>query len=133
MATKQLLLGYPWQRAHYLPLLSALLLVPCFGTSASAQLTPPPGYSAKLLSIDAVGSKAYSVAQVTQVSGLSLGATVNLDAIQAAADRLAHSGLFSAVHYRYATDVGGLRVTFELHDAPSFPISLDNFPWFTDN
>lgn len=133
MATKRLLLGYPWRRAHCLPLLSALLLVLCFGTSASAQLTPPPGYSAKLLSIDAVGSKAYSVAQVTQVSGISLGATVNLDAIQAAANRLAHSGLFSAVHYRYATDVGGLRVTFELQDAPFFPISFDNFPWFTDD
>ncbi|HEV2489065.1 MAG TPA: hypothetical protein VGT03_04590 [Candidatus Acidoferrales bacterium] len=114
-------------------LLIVLLFTLSFCAPASAQLTPPPGYTAKLLSLDAVGSKVYSVAQVTQVSGLSLGATVNLDAIQAAANRLAHSGLFSAVHYRYATDVGGLRVTFELQDAPSFPISFDNFPWFTDD
>lgn len=99
---------------------------------ARAQLTPPPGYAAKLLSVDVTGTKFYSVAQVTQTSGLSIGETVGREAIQAAADRLAHSGLFSAVHFRFDTDVGGLRVTFELQDAPAFPISFDNFPWFTD-
>lgn len=104
-----------------------------FNHSAYAQLTPPPGYAAKLLSVSVSGSKNYSVAQVTQASGLTIGETVGRDAIQAGADRLAHSGLFAAVHFRFDTDVGGLRVTFELQDAPTFPISFDNFPWFTDD
>ncbi|HKW87269.1 MAG TPA: POTRA domain-containing protein [Candidatus Acidoferrales bacterium] len=99
---------------------------------ASAQLTPPPGYAAKLLSVDVTGTKNYSSAQVTLASGLAIGETVSRDAIQSAADHLARTGLFSDVHFRFDTDVGGLRVTFQLQDAPSFPISFDNFPWFTD-
>ena len=57
---------------------------------------------------------------------------MNRDTIQAAADRLAHTGLFSNVRYRYSSETAGLRVTFELQDAPVFPVSFDNFPWFTD-
>ena len=113
----------------------ALALLAClaaFCSPASAQLTPPPGYAAKLLSVDVTGTKIYSSAQVTQASGLSIGETVGREAIQAAADRLAHTGLFSEVHFRFDTDVGGLRITFQLQDAPAFPISFDNFPWFTD-
>lgn len=111
--------------------LSALSLL--VSSPANAQLTPPPGYAAKLLSVDVTGTKGYSATQVTQVSGLAIGETVGRDAIQAAADRLARSGLFSDVHFRFDTDVGGLRVTFQLQDAPAFPISFDNFPWFMDD
>ena len=113
--------------------LALLALSLLASTPANAQLTPPPGYAAKLLSVDVTGTKNYSPSQVTQVSGLAIGDTLGRDAIQAAADRLARSGLFSDVHFRFDTDVGGLRVTFQLQDAPSFPILFDNFPWLTDD
>lgn len=122
-----------WLRNHPgLPLVLLAALMGLFASTAGAQLTPPPGYTAKLLSVDATGTKNYSPAQVTQVSGLSIGESVGREAIQAAADRLAKSGLFSDVHYRFDTDAGGWHVTFQLQDAPSFPIFFDNFPWFTD-
>jgi hypothetical protein len=90
-------------------------------------------YQAKLSSVTQSGSHNYSSEQVAAVSGLQIGAAVDRDAIQAAADRLARSGLFSNVRYRFSTDAGGLAVTFEVEDAPAFPISLDNLPWLTDN
>jgi outer membrane protein assembly factor BamA len=112
-------------------LLALLALACCFCPAAHAQLTPPPGYSAKILSLDAVGSKIYSSADVSLLSGLAVGATVDRDAIQAGANRLAQSGLFSNVRYNFATDVGGLHLTFQLQDSPALPVLFDNFPWLT--
>jgi outer membrane protein assembly factor BamA len=105
----------------------------CLCSSAYAQLTPPPGYSAKILTLEATGSKIYTSADVSQLSGLAIGATVDRNAIQAGADRLGRSGLFTSVHYSFATDVGGLHLIFELQDAPALPVLFDNFPWFTDD
>jgi outer membrane protein assembly factor BamA len=93
----------------------------------------PPALQAKLASVTQTGSHVYTSEQVTALSGLQIGATVDRNAIQAAADRLAHSGLFSSVRYRFSTDASGLTVTFELEDAPQFPISLDNIPWLSSD
>jgi outer membrane protein assembly factor BamA len=101
-----------------------------FPATASAQ-TAPSGLQAKLSSVTQVGSHTYSSAQVATFGGLQTGATVDHDAIQAAANRLARSGLFSNVRYRFSTDASGLNVTFELQDAETFPIVLDNLPWIT--
>ena len=98
---------------------------------AVAQLTPAT-YQAKLSTVAEVGSRFYSSEQVATLSGLQIGSSVDRSAIQAAADRLAGSGLFSAVRYRFSTGADGLTITFELEDAPAFPISLDNIPWLTD-
>ncbi|MGH9730232.1 MAG: POTRA domain-containing protein, partial [Candidatus Acidiferrales bacterium] len=115
---------------RWLPVCAALALFANFCPSALSQ-TGPLG-DAKLLSVTQVGSQAYSTEQVAALSGLQNVATVNRDTIQAAADRLAHTGLFSNVRYRYSGETGGIRVTFELQDAPTFSVSFDNFPWFTD-
>jgi hypothetical protein len=93
----------------------------------------PPGSEAKLASVTQTGSHNYSSEQVAALSGLQIGSSVDRNSIQAAADRLAHSGLFSTVRYRFSTDASGLTVAFELQDAPEFPISLDNIPWFTND
>ncbi|HEV2288488.1 MAG TPA: POTRA domain-containing protein [Candidatus Acidoferrales bacterium] len=100
---------------------------------AIAQSAPSSNAQTKLLSVDATGSHLYSSAQVLAFSGMQLGSPVSHDTIQAGADRLAASGLFASVRYRYATDEGGLHVTFELQDAPTFPVLFDNFPWFSDD
>lgn len=117
---------------RWLPVCAALALFANFCPSALPQEASSTA-DAKLLSVTQVGSQAYSTEQVTALSGLQNVATVNRDTIQAAADRLAHTGLFASVRYRYSGEVGGLRVTFELQDAPTFPVSFDNFPWFTDD
>lgn len=117
-----------------LRLCATLVLLANLCAAAAAQsVSPPAGSQANLLSVEETGSRQYSSAQVAALSGLQIGAPVNHDAIQAGADRLAHSGLFSSVRYQYASDVGGVRVTFTLEDAPSFPVSFDNFPWFTND
>ncbi len=91
----------------------------------------PADFQAKLSSVTETGSQAYSSAQVAVFGGLQIGSAVDRTAIQTAADRLARCGLFATVRYRFATDANGLTVTFELEDAETFPISLDNLPWIT--
>lgn len=100
-------------------------VIPAF---ASAQTAGP---ETKLASVTQVGSHTYSSAQVAAFGGLQTGSTVDHDAIQAAANRLARAGLFSSVRYRFSTDASGLAITFELEDAETFPIALDNLPWIT--
>lgn len=99
---------------------------------ALAQSAPSSDAQAKLLSVDVTGSRLYSSAQVLAVSGMKLGSPVSHATIQAGADRLAASGLFASVRYRYSTDEGGLHVAFDIQDAPTFPVLFDNFPWFSD-
>lgn len=108
--------------------LAALLPIAAVGQAAQ------PTDQAKLFSVSQTGSHNYSSGQVAALSGLQIGSSVDRNAIQAAADRLARSGLFSSsVRYRFSTDANGLSVIFELEDAPAFPISLDNLPWLTDD
>ncbi len=106
-----------------------LALLPAAATARTAQ----PSDQVKLSAVDQSGSHNYSSAQVAALSGLQIGAAVDRNAIQTAADRLARSGLFSTVRYRFSTGASGLTVTFDVEDAPAFPISLDNLPWLTDD
>jgi outer membrane protein assembly factor BamA len=101
--------------------------------SAVVAQTAPADLQAKLSAVTQTGSQLYTSAQVAALSGLQIGTTVDRSAIQAGADRLAHSGLFSVVRFRFSTDASGLSVTFELQDAQAFPISLDNLPWITSS
>lgn len=110
--------------------LSAALCAMLLPAAASAQ-TASAGLQAKLSSVTQVGSHLYSSDQVTSLGGLQIGATADRNAIQAAANRLARSGLFSTVQFRFSTDASGLSVTFEVQDAETFPIALDNLPWIT--
>ncbi|HLW81141.1 MAG TPA: POTRA domain-containing protein [Candidatus Acidoferrales bacterium] len=106
---------------------AALLFSLLHWATVHAQTTP----QAKLFAVAQNGSRNFSSAEVAEVGGLQKGALVDQPAIQAAANRLAGSGLFSSVRYQYSTDVNGLSVTFQLQDALLFPVSLDNIPWVT--
>ena len=107
----------------------ALALLPAMAFAQAA----PEGYQAKLYAVTQSGSHIYSSQQVAALSGLQLGANIDRNTIQTAADRLARSGLFSSVRYQFSTDANGLTVTFQVEDAPAFPISLDNMPWLTED
>ncbi len=54
------------------------------------------------------------------------------DDLQAAADKLVQSGLFSHVTYKFQSRADGLVVTFQLEEAERIPAYFDNLPWFTD-
>jgi outer membrane protein assembly factor BamA len=103
---------------------SALAVPPC----ALAQAPP----SSVIAEIHATGSNHYADEQVAAACGLKPGDAVTLEQLQAAADRLAQLGVFSKVNYRFATRGDKIVLEFQLADAPTVPVTFDNFPWFTD-
>ena len=109
-------------------MLALLVLAP-----AHAQTQPdkkPP--SDRLASISATGSQRFPSGQIAAASGLHLGSMVSRDDLQAAADTLGKLGVFKRVQYRFTTIPSGLKVEFEVADAPAFPVRFDNFPGFSD-
>ena len=109
-------------------LLLATALAP---VRAQQQPTAKPG-SDHLVSISGSGSHRYSSEQVAAASGLRAGSTVTRDDLQAGADTLSRLGTFSSVQYRFTTVASGIKVEFQVADAPAYPVSFDNFPWFSD-
>lgn len=88
--------------------------------------------SSKIATIAITGSTKIPADQVESASGLKAGEIVTAKEIQAAADRLAALGIFSAVNYRYSAKGDEIALEFQVTEAPTYPISFDNFPWFTD-
>jgi outer membrane protein assembly factor BamA len=111
-----------------------LLLLMAWGMPLRAQ-TPSKmesGGSGKLTAIAVSGSKKYSSEQIASVSGLQKGATVRKEDFQTAANTLSGLGLFSSVRYKFRSMGEDVSVEFLVEDAPTVPVSFDNFPWFTD-
>jgi outer membrane protein insertion porin family len=95
----------------------------------------PPAKSAPSSKIETIaisGSTKIPPDQIESASGLKAGDVVTADEIQAAADRLAALGIFTAVKYRYTPKGTEIALEFQVTEAPTYPISFDNFPWFTD-
>ncbi|HYL68218.1 MAG TPA: POTRA domain-containing protein [Candidatus Limnocylindria bacterium] len=88
--------------------------------------------SDRLVSISGAGSQHYSNEQIAAASGLRSGSTVTRDDLQAGADALSRLGTFSSVQYKFTTISTGIKVEFQVADAPTYPVSFDNFPWFSD-
>ncbi len=100
------------------------------GSLALAQTAENPTEALK--AIHAEGVKHLSEAQVITLSGLSAGSAVAKQDLQAAADRLVQTGLFSNVNYAFQSKEEGLYLTFKLVESPRIPAYFDNLPWFTD-
>src|ERR1700693_5434312 len=98
--------------------------------SAFAQSRENP--TATLKAVRADGATHLSQPQVMALSGLSLGKAVGKQDLQAAADRLVQTGLFSNVNYAFQSKDDGLYLTFKLVESPRIPAYFDNIPWFTD-
>src|SRR5579884_3434184 len=108
---------------------AALCLLVCVLQAAAAQAPP----AAPLAAVSFAGSHRFTAEQLQAASGLAPGRPVTRDDLQTAADRLAATGLFSSVRYRFATGPDGVRVEFQLEDAATVPVVFDNFPWFADD
>ena len=106
-------------------LLIAAPVVPVFAQTSD-------NTTATLKAIHADGAKHLSADQVIALSGLSIGNDVGKQDLQAAADRLVETGLFSNVNYAFQSKEDGLHLTFKLVEAPRIPAYFDNIPWFTD-
>jgi outer membrane protein insertion porin family len=92
----------------------------------------PQSPTATLKRVVAEGIKHLSEDQVIALSRLSIGSAVGKQELQAAADRLVQTGLFSNVNYAFQSKEDGLYLTFKLVEAPRIPAYFDNIPWFSD-
>jgi outer membrane protein insertion porin family len=119
-------------RVRKRPLRLAFLAAILFLNSSGRSQTPAPA-TAILHEIRTTGLKALPEDQVIALSQLTKNSQVGKPDLQAAADRLLQTGLFSKVNYSFKTVGEGLTVTFQLEEAPRIPIFFDNLPWFADS
>jgi outer membrane protein insertion porin family len=100
--------------------------------SAIAQTLPQAG-TAHLVSVAATGSFRFPSDQIAPATGLKIGDTITKEDLQKAADRLAQLGPFAKVSYRFTSIETGVKVEYQVTDAPVVPVTFDNFPWLTDD
>lgn len=88
--------------------------------------------SFRLAALSVVGSKRYKGPAIVPVTGLKLGESLTPGALHTAADRLAASGVFSQVTYRYETRGDALTAVFTVQDAKKLlPCTFANFVWLS--
>jgi outer membrane protein assembly factor BamA len=110
-------------------LISLFILVAAW--LALAQQAPPKSWT--LARVEAPNVRRFTPDQVVTMSGLQVGQTVDLDAVDAAMTRLTQTGYFTKVGYRYSYVANKLTVTFNLEEAKwNVPVIFDNFVWFSD-
>jgi len=111
---------------------AALALIPV--DLVHAQTPPAAGApTAAVREIRFDGLKTLSESQAAALSGLQIGQQAGRDDLQAAANTLLQSGLFSAVKFNFQTHSDGILLTFHVEEAERLPAYFDNFPWFADS
>ena len=107
-----------------------MLFAALAGRAQSPAASSPP--SSTISSIKVTGAKNFPADQVIQASGLKSGDTVTAAQIQDATNRLAALGIFSAVNFRYTSKGDAINLEFQVQEAPTYPVSFDNVPWFSN-
>jgi outer membrane protein assembly factor BamA len=103
-----------------------LVLVPC----ARAQQPQQP---IKLDKIEFRGLERVKEPEALEKSALTIGQTVSIDDVEAAANRLLESGLFTNLSYKIKGTTDKALLTFEVVERKwTMPVAFDNFVWFTD-
>jgi outer membrane protein assembly factor BamA len=120
------MLRVSWIRSGVSLLIALLFLIPSHAQT-------PALATATLHEIRTTGLKALPEDQVIALSQLVKNSQVGKPDLQAAADRLLQTGLFSKVNFSFKTVGEGLTVTFQLEESPRVPIFFDNLPWFADS
>lgn len=89
----------------------------------------------KIAKIETEGLQNLTTETVIATSGLKVGDTFSVDALDAAAERLVSSGLFTKVGYRTRNVAGNVTIMFQLEElkGQSSPVVFDNFIWFSDD
>jgi outer membrane protein assembly factor BamA len=114
-------------------ILTSLVLLARSSLAPVAMSQSAESATAELREVRSDGQKKLTEAQVAALTGLKSGTQVGRDDLQAAADKLVASGLFSTVKYDFKTRTDGLTLSFHLIESPRVPAYYDNFPWFGDS
>jgi outer membrane protein assembly factor BamA len=112
---------------------SVLLFILASILSSNIRAQTAGSATAELREVRSDGQKKLTEAQIAALTGLQPGAQVGRDDLQAAADKLVASGLFSTVKFDFKTRTEGLTLNFHLAESPRIPAYFDNFPWFGDS
>jgi len=109
-------------------ILSTICLSLLLTTAVFAQTEP------KIAKIETEGLQALTTETVIATSGLKIGDTFSVEALDAASERLLSSGLFKKVGYRTKNVSGNVTITFQLEELKGqlSPVVFDNFIWFSD-
>jgi outer membrane protein assembly factor BamA len=107
-----------------------MILFAAFAARAQAPAANSPP-SSTIASIKITGAKKFPADQIIVASGLKQGDVVTAAQIQDATNRLSALGIFSAVNFRYTSKGDAINLEFQVQEAPTYPISFDNFIWFT--
>jgi outer membrane protein assembly factor BamA len=109
-------------------ILSTICLGLLLTTAVFAQTEP------KIAKIETEGLQALTTETVIATSGLKIGDTFSVEALDAASERLLSSGLFKKVGYRTKNVSGNVTITFQLEELKGqlSPVVFDNFIWFSD-
>lgn len=91
-----------------------------------------PSGSAPLLAVQVTGSARFKSDRIAAATGLQAGTSVTRESIQTGADRLAKLGPFATVQFRYSQLGAGIKIEYQVTDAPQLPVAFDNFPWLND-
>jgi outer membrane protein insertion porin family len=88
----------------------------------------------RLAKIEFVGLSRHSEEEAITASGLQKGQVIDEPTLDAAANKLLGSGLFTKLSYRYRTSNGQAVVTFTVEESKgvNIPVVFDNFVWFSD-
>jgi outer membrane protein assembly factor BamA len=110
-------------------LITLLMFAPC----AFSQQQPPPK-TMRLSSIEVSGLERITKEQAISASGLQVGQQIDVEMLDAAAQKLAGSGLFANISYRLRGTADKAIVTFEVEEPKGrgLPVVFDNFVWFTE-
>jgi outer membrane protein assembly factor BamA len=115
--------------AQALALLLTALVALNFAATTNAQSANP---RLTLTAVNVTGLSQFSQEQVVRASGLQIGAPTTLADLQSAVDRLAKSGAFDSVNYRYETRATNLTADIVVVETKNvLPCLYDNFVWFT--
>jgi outer membrane protein assembly factor BamA len=116
-----------WRLSLFIVLLSSCTVI------VRAQQQPPAG-KMRLAKIEVTGLRRVKEEEIVAASGLQLGQALEVEMLDAAAERLLASGLVSKLGYKLRERGGEATVTFEVTEAErgkGFPVVFDNFVWFT--
>lgn len=120
--------------AHFLPRLAALacaLLAPALVAPVAAQEPTGPW---TLADVRIQGLSRYAASDVVRLSGLTPGASITLEDVQQAANRLMTTGLFRHLGFGYSIRADALTLTLKVEEpAWNVPLIFDNIIWMTDD
>lgn len=88
----------------------------------------------RLAGVEFAGLARVTREQALTASGLQVGSLITVEELDAAAQRLLDSNLFTKLSYRLRTTGDQATVTFQVEEAQGggVPVVFDNFVWFTN-